>query len=134
MAGAIARFSRAQPGAEARADVLLVGGPADRDRGGRIAALAGGTVRSLCGGTSLRTTFALAKASDAVLTNASMLAHTAAAFRRPTVVVLGGMHQDRDAYDRLWGYPPPYRSVAPAAGEAWPDIDTVVAAIVGVRG
>jgi ADP-heptose:LPS heptosyltransferase len=134
MAGAIARLSGAHAGAAARAGVLLVGGAADRERGSRIAALAGGTVRSLCGATSLRTTFALTRAADAVLTNASMLAHTAAAFRKPTIVVLGGMHRDRDAYDRLWGYPPPYRSVAPAASQAWPDIDSVVAAIRGALG
>lgn len=116
-----------------RAQAVLVGGAADRERGREIAARAGGTARSLCGETSLRTTFALTAAADAVLTNASMLAHTAAAFRRPTVVVLGGMHRDRDAYDRLWGYPPPYRSVGPASSAArergWPDADAVVDAV-----
>jgi ADP-heptose:LPS heptosyltransferase len=114
-------------------DVLLVGGEADRERGDRIAELAHGTARSLCGETSLRSTFALCAAADVVLTNASMLAHTAAAFRKPTVVVLGGMHQDREAYDRLWGYSAPYRSVAPVSaaerGRGWPDADSVVGAV-----
>ncbi len=131
MAAALARLSQPQhPGGATGADVVLVGGAADRERGRMIAALAGGAVRTRCGDTSLRATFALTASADAVLTNASMLAHTAAAFRKPTVVVLGGMHRDAAAFDRLWGYPPPYRSVAPSSeaerARGWPDIDTVV--------
>jgi ADP-heptose:LPS heptosyltransferase len=134
MAAALKRLSAAQEGPGPReVDVLLVGGAADRERGRQIVELAGGQVRSLCGDTSLRTTFALSAAADAVLTNASMLSHTAAAFRKPTVVVLGGIHGNRDAYDRLWGYPPPYRSVGPVAPAeqacGWPDVDSVVAAV-----
>ena len=128
MAGALKRLSQAQH------DVLLVGGAADRERGLQIVQLTGGAVRSLCGGTSLRTTFALTAAADAVLTNASMLSHTAAAFRKPTVVVLGGIHRDREAFDRLWGYPPPYRSVGPVTAvereRGWPDVDAVVDAVI----
>lgn len=114
-------------------EVLLVGGGSDRDRGRRIAARAGAGVRSLCGETSLRTTFALCAAVDSVLTNASMLSHAAAAFRKPTVVVLGGMHQDREAFDRLWGYPAPYRSIAPVSAEerasGWPSAQSVAEAV-----
>jgi len=130
MAAALSQVSLPRAGAAPRADVVLVGGAADRDRGREIAALSGGSVRSLCGETSLRMTFALTAAADAVLTNASMLAHTAAAFRKPAVVVLGGMHRDRDAYDRLWGYPPPYRSVAPIeASREWPEAGVVAGAV-----
>ena len=113
-------------------DVLLVGGPADRERGRQIAELTGGAARSVCGETSLRSTFALCRAADSVLTNASMLAHTAAAFRKPTIVVLGGMHQRREAFDALWGYPPPYRSIAPEPGspDQWPAVNTVAAALL----
>jgi ADP-heptose:LPS heptosyltransferase len=135
MAGALAAVVRAWPRNDsAGVDVLLVGGAADRDRGRRIVELTGGAVRSLCGDTSLRSTFALCAGADAVLTNASMLSHTAAAFRKPTVVVLGGMHQDQAAYDRLWGYPAPYRSVGPVSAteraRGWPDVETVVGALV----
>lgn len=139
MAGALARLSQASAaGGSARVETLIVGGQADRERGRRIVELSGGAGRSLCGETSLRTTFALTAAADAVLTNASMLAHTAAAFRKPALVVLGGMHQDREAYDRLWGYPPPYRSIGPA-GESeraggWPDAGAVAAAMLDVIG
>ena len=115
-----------------RFDVLLVGGPADRERGLQIAELTRGAARSVCGETSLRSTFALCRAADLVLTNASMLAHTAAAFRKPTIVVLGGMHQSREAFDALWGYPPPYRSIAPEPGSPrqWPAVTTVAAALL----
>lgn len=133
MAGALAKLSPPHDGTP-RADIVLVGGAADRERGQEIASLAGGSVRSLCGETSLRMTFALTATADAVLTNASMLAHTAAAFRKPTVVVLGGMHRDREAFDRLWGYPPPYRSVAPSgASQAWPDAATVAGAVLDAQ-
>jgi ADP-heptose:LPS heptosyltransferase len=114
-------------------DVLIVGGAGDRERGERIAARAGNGVRSLCGETSLRQLFALAASADVVLTNASMLFHAAAAFSKPTVVVLGGMNADREAHDRLWGYPTPYRSVAPQdeseRASGWPRVDAVVDAI-----
>jgi ADP-heptose:LPS heptosyltransferase len=124
---------KSSPHESAAMDVIVVGGPADRDRGSRIVELSGGAVRSLCGETTLRSTFALCAAADTVLTNASMLSHTAAAFRRPTVVVLGGMHQDRAAYDRLWGYSAPYLSIGPVSAaehqRGWPDVDAVVGAV-----
>ncbi len=124
---------KAPPGNSPAIDVIVVGGAADRERGSRIVELSGGAVRSLCGETSLRSTFALCAAADAVLTNASMLAHTAAAFRKPTVVVLGGMHRDQAAYDRLWGYPAPYQSIGPVSAaerqRGWPDVDAVVGAV-----
>jgi ADP-heptose:LPS heptosyltransferase len=135
MAGALAALVRGWPRNDsAGVDVLLVGGAADRDRGRRIVELTGGAVRSMCGDTSLRSTFALCAGADAVLTNASMLSHTAAAFGKPTVVVLGGMHQDQAAYDRLWGYPAPYRSVGPVSAAerayGWPDVETVAGAVM----
>ncbi len=135
MAGALASLTRTLRRGESPAvDVILVGGAADRDPGRRIVELTGGAVRSVCGETSLRSTFALCAGADAVLTNASMLSHTAAAFRKPTVVVLGGMHQDQEAYDRLWGYPAPYRSVGPASAaereRGWPGVESVAGAVL----
>lgn len=118
--------------------VLLVGGERDRERGRAIAASAGAAVRSVCGETSLRSTFALCAAADSVLTNASMLSHAAAAFRKPTVAVLGGMHQDREAFDRLWGYPAPYRSIAPASeaerAAGWPSAQSIAEAVAASLG
>jgi ADP-heptose:LPS heptosyltransferase len=57
--------------------------------------------------------FALAEEANAVLTNSSMLTHVAAAFRRPTVAVIGGSVTKPDVHDATWGYPPPYPSVSP---------------------
>lgn len=110
------------------AEILLVGGPQDRDLAARVMAHGGPGLRSVCGESPLRITFALAEQADLVLTNASMLLHVAAAFHRPTVVVVGGMHVDAAAHDLLWGYPPPYASIGPEPGEAWPAPPAVVAA------
>lgn len=117
-------------------DIVLVGSAADQPRAVQIVAASGAArVRSVVGQTSLRTTFALAEQADVVLTSSSMLLHVAAAFRRPTVAVLGGMLADTQAHDALWGYPPPYRSVGPSTpvpgngAASWPTVDQVVAAV-----
>ncbi len=110
-------------------DIVLVGGPADRRRAATVLGEGIAGARSLCGDTSLRVTFALAEQADLVLCNASMLLHVAAAFRRPTVAVLGGMHVDRAGHDRLWGYSPPYSSVGPAGPSGWPSVREVLDAV-----
>ncbi len=124
---ALRGLAAAMPGA-GPLNIVLVGGPVDQDRAARVLSAGIPGARSLCGDSSLRTTFALAEQADLVLCNGSMLLHVAAAFRRPTVAVLGGMHQDQAGHDRLWGYPPPYASVAPEANDAWPTPDRVTAA------
>lgn len=139
MSAALAALARkSSPRDSVGMDVIVVGGSADRERGDRIVEFTGGAVRSLCGETSLRSTFALCAGADAVLTNASMLLHTAAAFRKPTVVVLGGVHEDCAAHDRLWGYPAPYRSVGPVSAaeraRGWPDVASVVGAVSACLG
>jgi ADP-heptose:LPS heptosyltransferase len=118
-------------------EILIVGGPADQPRAAQIVAASGvERVRSVAGQTSLRTTFALAGQADVVLTNPSMLLHVAAAFRRPTVAVLGGTYADTQAHDTLWGYPAPYRSVGPSTSmpmtgaPRWPEVDHVVQAVL----
>jgi ADP-heptose:LPS heptosyltransferase len=113
---------------------ILVGGPADQPRAERVIAGGASGVRSYCGKATLRITFALAEQADLVLTNASMLFHAAAAFHRPTVVVLGGVHTDIPEHDRLWGYPPPYSSVGPDADERWPSPEKVAEAIRNALG
>jgi len=62
--------------------------------------------------------------------------HVAAAFRRPTVAVLGGSITRPEVHDAIWGYPPPYLSVTPeksADGQRlqdWPDVGRVVQAVL----
>jgi ADP-heptose:LPS heptosyltransferase len=80
--------------------------------------------------------FALAEEADVVLTNSSMLMHVAAAFRRPTVAVIGGSVTNPEKHDAIWGYPPPYRSVSPEQDVAgrpaqnWPSVERVVQAVL----
>ena len=54
---------------------------------------------------SLRETFALAAAADIVFCNSSMLLHAAAAFSKPTVVVLGPESPPAADHQMQWGYP-----------------------------
>jgi ADP-heptose:LPS heptosyltransferase len=127
VATALRQFSDAL-GVESGVNILLLGGPADRERANQIITTGPPGIRALCGETSLRVSFALAEQADLVLTNSSMLLHAAAAFRRPTLAVLGPFHADQD-HDALWGYPPPYGSVGPTDG-TWPSVEAVVAALV----
>lgn len=127
---AITRFKDYAAGHHRTVDVLLVGGPTDRGRAERVLSTSGVGTRSVCGDTSIRITFALAEQADLVLTNPSMLLHVAAAFRKPTVTVLGGMYSDPLEHDALWGYPKPYLSVAPRVAGGWPSVEEVSAAII----
>lgn len=90
--------------AEEDAEIIVVGGPADREDAAKIAASAPGTT-SLAGDVSLRQTFALLATADAVICNASMVMHAAAAFEIPTVVVLSQHFVSADEHDKQWGYP-----------------------------
>lgn len=84
----------------------------------------------------MRVMFALVEQADVVLTNSTMLMHVAAAFRRPTVAVLGGSITKPDVHDAIWGYPPPYASVTPdksADGQrlqTWPEAGRVAQALL----
>jgi ADP-heptose:LPS heptosyltransferase len=119
-------------------DVVIVGSMADQARAAEAIAAAGPgvPVRSLAGQLPLRVVFALAEEADVVLTNSSMLMHVAAAFRRPTVAVIGGSVTNPEKHDAIWGYPPPYRSVSPEQDVAgrpaqnWPSVERVVQAVL----
>lgn len=83
--------------------VMILGGPADYELGELVK---GGSNRitNLCGKTSLRETFALIGAADGVVCNSSMVSHTAAAFDKPTVVMLGKTFDSAQSHKQLWGY------------------------------
>ncbi len=91
-------------------NVVLVGGKSDAVLAESMAAGAPGSV-SLCGRMSLRETFALVASSDLVICNGSMLMHTAAAFRRPTLVVLAEGFRSASHHQQQWGYPETCRSL-----------------------
>jgi len=135
---ALADIARDIESAGDACDIVIVGSEADRARAAEAikAAGPGVRIRSLAGEISMRIMFALVEASDVVLTNSTMLLHVAAAFRRPTVAVLGGSITKPDVHDKIWGYPPPYRSVAPERyvpdqpAQNWPSRERVVRAVL----
>jgi ADP-heptose:LPS heptosyltransferase len=122
---ALARLSDWAANAGLAVEILLSGGRGDVDRAHQVLQCAPNFVRSIVGETSLRMTFAVAAQAHVVVTNASMLLHAAAAFRRPTLAILGGKNADTAAHDLRWGYPAPYRSVGPESKTGWPDADKV---------
>jgi heptosyltransferase-2 len=96
--------------------IAVAGGPRDRESGDRIAAAAP-RARNLAGHLSLRETFALVAAADLVVCNSSMLMHAAAAFHRPTLVLLGPSFASARQHDAQWGYPETCRSLGREPGE-----------------
>ncbi|HEV2856126.1 MAG TPA: glycosyltransferase family 9 protein [Thermoanaerobaculia bacterium] len=84
-------------------ETAVVGGPLERGLAEELAAGVPGA-RALPGLT-LRETFALVAACDLVICNSSMLLHAAAAFRRPTVAVLGPSFPSARRHQAQWGYP-----------------------------
>jgi len=102
--------------AERSAVIAVAGGPRDRTAGDRVAAAAP-RARNLAGHLSLRETFALVAAADLVICNSSMLMHAAAAFGRPTLVLLGPSFPSARQHDAQWGYPGTCRSLGREPGE-----------------
>ncbi|HVR96921.1 MAG TPA: glycosyltransferase family 9 protein [Thermoanaerobaculia bacterium] len=96
--------------------IAVAGGPGERRIGEQLAALSPG-VRNLAGHLSLRETFALAAAADLVICNSSMLMHAAAAFGKPTVVLLGESFPSARQHDAQWGYPGTCWSLGKEPGE-----------------
>ncbi|WP_144148349.1 glycosyltransferase family 9 protein [Paraburkholderia sp. BCC1884] len=119
-------------------DIVIVGSAADQSRAAEAIAAAGPgvAVRSVAGEVPLRIVFALVGQASVVLTNSTMLMHVAAAFSKPTVVVIGGSITRPQVHDAIWGYPPPYRSVAPEQyvegqpAQNWPSVERVVQAVL----
>jgi ADP-heptose:LPS heptosyltransferase len=126
---ALARLHDWAAAAGLAVDILLTGGTGDVERANQILQCAPNVFRSIVGETPLRVTFGVAAAADVVITNSSMLLHAAAAFRRPTLAILGGRNADAAAHDVKWGYPLPYRSIGPESKTGWPDSNKVAFAM-----
>jgi heptosyltransferase-2 len=60
--------------------------------------------RNLSDKLTLRESFGLIGGAKIVICNSSMAMHAAAAFRRPTVVLLGEWFQSAAQHNRQWGY------------------------------
>ena len=77
--------------------------PGDRTAAEKLVAINRQAI-NLCGVLSLRQTFSVIAAADAVGCNASMLLHASAAFAKPAAVLLGSSFADRDQHFRQWCY------------------------------
>jgi ADP-heptose:LPS heptosyltransferase len=86
------------------AHILLGGSGAERSR---VAAVAGLGDTIVAGELKLRESFAVIAVADLVVCNNSMPLHAAAAFGRPTVVLLGPAYGSATAEAKLWGYDEP---------------------------
>ncbi len=85
-------------------EIILVGGHDTVEAAARLARLAP-AVRNMVNGLPLRQTFALVASADVVISNSNMLMHAAAAFRVPSIVVLGAMYESAAQHKLQWGYP-----------------------------
>jgi ADP-heptose:LPS heptosyltransferase len=101
--------------AVAELDVAITVGLAQRALGEQVRG-ASGTVL-LDAGLGLRQVFSIVAAADIVVCNSSMLMHAAAAFRRPTVVLLGASFASARAHHAQWGYPEACWSLGREMGE-----------------
>jgi len=97
-------------------ELAILGGRGDADFSGQLSAL-GSKVRTWAGQLSLRESFALLATADVVVTNSSMALHAAAAFDRPTLVLLGPGFASRRQHDAQWGYEGNYASLGQEPGE-----------------
>jgi len=86
------------------AELIIVGGKQDFEAGERLV-IGLPNAKNLAGKLTLRETFAVVKAADAVLCNSSMLMHVATAFCLPTVVLLGASFDSVERHEQQWGYP-----------------------------
>jgi heptosyltransferase-2 len=111
--------------------IAVVGGQSDYELGEFVKG-ASPHVANLCGKTSLRETFALVWAAGGIICNGSMILHAAAAFDKPTVILLGQAFDSARKHKQLWGYgtndlhlgPEPGRNRIFTAEEAAPLIHT----------
>jgi heptosyltransferase-2 len=92
--------------------IRLVGGPADHAAGFTLAEGLPSVV-NLAGTVSLRDTLALAATAGRVLCNSSFVMHAAAAFARPTVVLLGPAYASAQSHARQWSCNPHARILGP---------------------
>ncbi len=87
-------------------DVVICGAAADQALAEEIQKIYP-EASDLCGRLSLRECFGLTALADLILCNSSMLLHSAAAFKRPTLLLLGPAFNSQAKHAKLWAYPPP---------------------------
>jgi heptosyltransferase-2 len=112
--------------------VLVLGGVrrGERELAAAVAAAAGG--RSDSAPPALRELFGRLAACDLVVCNSSMLLHAAAAFAKPTLVLLGPAFPSAHAHQAQWGYPGTSLTLGREPGERG-DVCPPAAALQAVR-
>ena len=107
--------------------IKVIGGQQDRVAGARLAE-AGGHVTDLTGRLSLRESFGIIAASKLVVSNSSMAMHATAAFRKPSLVLLGPAITSATQHSAQWGYPETHLLPSPTAGQAHEQARRILAA------
>jgi ADP-heptose:LPS heptosyltransferase len=96
------------------ASILVLGGPGETAVLETVAAASPLAWRE---SPPLRRAFSLVAAADLVVCNSSMLMHVAAAFGRPTLILLGPAFPSARQHQAQWGYPGICRSFGRETGE-----------------
>lgn len=109
-----ASYAELAAGLAGEISILVLGGPREEATVGRVAA-ASPRAWSLPA-PPLRRVFALVAAADLVVCNSSMLMHAAAAFAKPTLVLLGESFSSASQHQAQWGYPGICRSLGREPG------------------
>ena len=86
------------------APITVIGSEKDRALGALIAS-AGSHVSDHTGRLSLRESFEVIAGAKMVVCNSSMAMHAAAAFRKPTLALLGSAMPSADSHAAQWAYP-----------------------------
>jgi ADP-heptose:LPS heptosyltransferase len=107
-------LTRRLPEVRPEVSILVLGGPGEED----LVARASATPRawSLPSAPGMRQVFALTATADLVICNSSMLLHVAAAFGKPTLVLLGESFASASQHQAQWGYPGISRSLGKEPG------------------
>ena len=86
------------------AELIVIGGENDRGLADIICGK-NPRVRNLVGQLTLREVFALISGADSIICNSSMAMHVAAAFHKPSLVLLGEAFPSANDHSRQWAYP-----------------------------
>jgi ADP-heptose:LPS heptosyltransferase len=98
--------------------IVVIGSQKDRSLAARICSNHPKS-RDLSGKLTLRESFAIIGGAKLVICNSSMAMHASAAFRRPTVALLGKWFRSAAQHHRQWGYP---ETVMLGPGDHHPEI------------
>jgi ADP-heptose:LPS heptosyltransferase len=118
--------------AEDACDILLLAGPEETNLVQTLHA-ASPAAHMLSAPPALREVFALVATADAMVCNSSMLMHVAAAFSKPSLVLLGPSFPSAAAHDAQWADPEVTTTIGPER-HSQRGVATVEEALDSLRG